>query len=123
MLTENERWLKLKAADAATLARIDAILTGAEDCLTVTLTDAAARLGCSRTMIYNLVHAGRLDVVALNGVNRVLVQSIKELASGRRPADAATIARIKANTDKRRENARIAQQSKQSKKVAKGKQG
>ena len=110
MLSANERLLKIATADARTLARIDAVLTGDdtatatfhdEDCRTVTFTDAAKRLGCSRPMIYSLVKSGRLDVVTMNGVNRIRVASITDFANGKRPADAATVERMNANARNR----------------------
>lgn len=110
MLSMNDRMLKLATADAKTLARVDAVLTGEdtatatfhdEDCRTVTFTDAAKRLGCSRPMVYGLVKSGRLDVVTMNGVNRIRVQSITDFANGKRPADAATVERLNANARKR----------------------
>ena len=110
MLSTNDRLLKLATADARTLARVDAVLTGDdtatatfrdEDCRTVTFTDAAKRLGCSRPMVYALTKAGRLDVVAMNGVRRIRVQSITDFANGKRPPDSATVEKMNANARKR----------------------
>lgn len=112
MLTGKERLKKLESADTKTLARIDEVLTGNTDCLTVTYTAAARRLGCSRAMVYRLVKAGRLDAIAMSGTNRVLVSSINDFATGQRPADAATIANIERNTEKRTASAYIARKHK-----------
>lgn len=110
MLSANERLLKIATADAKTLARVDQILQGEDptaatfrdvDCRTTTFADAAKRLNCSRVTVYGLVRDGRLDVIEMNGTRRITVASIVEFASGKRPADAATIARIAANAAKR----------------------
>ena len=110
MLSTNDRLLKLATADARTLARVDAVLTGDdtatatfrdEDCRTVTFTDAARWLACSRMSIYKLVRQGRLDVVEMCGVRRIRVQSIVDFANGKRPPDPATLERIATNARKR----------------------
>ena len=95
MLDTNQRILKIATADTKTLARIDSILTG-EDTSPVpvekenrllTYTDAARRTGLSRPTIYRLALSGRLDVVELNGVNRITLASLNSFISGERPAD------------------------------------
>ena len=95
MLDANQRILKIATADTKTLARIDSILTG-EDTSPVpvekenrllTYTDAGRRTGLSRPTIYRLVKSGRLDVVELNGVNRITLASLNSFISGERPAD------------------------------------
>ena len=110
MLSANDRLLKLATADARTLARVDAVLTGEdvrtatfreEDTRTATFAETARRLGCSRPMVYQLVNAGRLDVVEMAGCRRIRVQSITDFANGKRPADAATVARMDENARKR----------------------
>ena len=84
MLTATERMQMILSAPPATLVRIDAILQGTdtltpqpdEDCRLVTFTAAAKRMGVSRPTVYRLARAGRLEVVPLNGVNRIRLQSV-----------------------------------------------
>lgn len=93
-MTVNERLLKIATASPAMLARIDAVLSGTdvggkkpeEDTRLVTYTEAARRLCLSRPTIYRLVQMGRLDIVPLDGVNRIRWQSILDYANGRRSA-------------------------------------
>ncbi|MBR6588431.1 MAG: helix-turn-helix domain-containing protein [Kiritimatiellae bacterium] len=90
-MSEKDRMMKLLAASPKTLARIDAILDGSDttpthvdvDCRTVTYTEAARRMGVSRPTIYRLVKAGVLEIVPLNGVSRIRVQSIADYVSGK----------------------------------------
>ena len=95
MLNATERMQRILAANAKTLARVDAVLCG-EDTAPVpvekenrllTYTDAARRTGLSRPTIYRLALSGRLDVVELNGVNRITLQSVNDFIAGNRPAD------------------------------------
>ena len=95
MLNATERMQRILTANPPTLARIDSILTG-EDTSPVpvekenrllTYTDAARRTGLSRPTIYRLALSGRLDVVELNGVNRITLQSVNDFIAGNRPAD------------------------------------
>ena len=81
--------MKLLAANPKTLAKIDNILNGLdgtgksdEDCRLVTYTSAAKLLNLSRPTIYRLVQMGRLEVVPLDGVNRVRLQSVIDFANG-----------------------------------------
>ena len=95
MLDANQRILKIATADTKTLARIDSILTGEDtspvpierENRLVTDTDAARRTRLSRPTVYRLAKAGRLDVVELNGVNRITLASLNSFISGERPAD------------------------------------
>ena len=95
MLDANQRILKIATADTKTLARVDSILTGEDtspvpierENRLVTYTDAARRTGLSRPTVYRLAKAGRLDVVELNGVNRITLASLNSFISGERPAD------------------------------------
>ena len=95
MLDANQRILKIATADTKTLARIDSILTGEDtspvpvekEIRLLTYTDAARRTGLSRPTVYRLAKAGRLDVVELNGVNRITLASLNSFISGERPAD------------------------------------
>lgn len=88
-MTTNERLIKIATADAATLARIDAILTGkapapkAEvDYRLLTISEAAKKLGISRPTAYRMIEGGRLDTVLLSGVRRIPMQSIMDFANG-----------------------------------------
>ena len=89
IMSERERMMKLLAATPQTLARVDAVLNGTDgratkaddDCRLVTYTEAARRLNLSRPTVYRLAKAGRLDVVPLNGVNRIKLQSVFDYVS------------------------------------------
>ena len=82
--------MKLLAATPLTLAKVDAVLNGADgkpvkaddDCRLVTYTEAAKRLNLSRPTVYRLAKTGRLDVVPLDGVNRIRLKSIIDFANG-----------------------------------------
>lgn len=101
-MSATERMQKLLAASPKTLARIDAVLDGEDTAPVpverenrlVTYTDAARRTGLSRPTIYRLVKSGRLDVVPLNGVNRITLASVNALIAGERPADDSTAREI-----------------------------
>ncbi len=88
-MSEKDRMIKLFAANPKTLARIDAILDGSDttptpvdvDCRTITFTEAARRMGVSRPTVYRLAKAGRLEIVPLNGVNRIRLQSVVDYVS------------------------------------------
>ncbi len=88
MLSVNERMLKIATANPAVLARVDAVLCGdttaqkPEACLRlITYTEAAKRMGVSRPTVYRLAKAGRLEIVPLNGVNRIRLQSVVDCVS------------------------------------------
>lgn len=109
MLNATERMQRILAANAKTLARVDAVLCG-EDTAPVpvekenrliTFMDAGRRTGLSRPTIYRLVKSGRLDVVPLNGVNRITLASVNAFISGSRPADDSTAREIE-NVRRRR---------------------
>jgi len=88
MLSANERMLKIATANYATLAKVDAVLLGDDthvpkvdpDVRTCTLTEAARRLGLSRPTIYRLIKRKALHTVQLDGVSRVVLQSIFDYA-------------------------------------------
>lgn len=88
-MSEKDRMIKLFAANPKTLARIDAILDGSDttpipvdvDCRLVTYTEAARRMGVSRPTVYRLVKAGRLEIVPLNGVSKIRLQSVVDYVS------------------------------------------
>ncbi len=88
-MTTNERLTKVLAANQKMLTKIDAVLDGQdgspgksdEDCRLITFTEAARRLNLSRPTIYRLVQMGRLEVVPLDGVNRIRLQSIVDFAN------------------------------------------
>ena len=90
MLTTEERIRLIFAQPPKVLARIDAILQGQDsvsgtkeaDLRLVTFTDAAKRTGLSRPTIYRLARAGRLEIVPLNGTNRVRLQSVVDFING-----------------------------------------
>ena len=48
----------------------------------VTYTEAAKRLNVSRPTVYRLARAGRLEVVPLDGVNRIRLKSVIDFANG-----------------------------------------
>ena len=53
-----------------------------DDLRLVTYTEAAKRLNLSRPTVYRLAKAGRLDVVPLDGVNRIRLKSVIDFANG-----------------------------------------
>ena len=53
-----------------------------DDCRLVTYTEAAKRLNLSRPTVYRLVKLGRLEVVPLDGVNRIRLKSVVDFANG-----------------------------------------
>ena len=89
-MNTNERMIKIATANSATLAKVDAVLNGMDgktskadaDCRLVTYTEAAKRLNLSRPTVYRLARAGRLDVVPLDGVNRIRLKSVIDFANG-----------------------------------------
>ena len=89
-MSERERMMKLLAANPQTLAKVDAVLNGTDgkpdkaddDCRLVTYTEAAKRLNLSRPTVYRLAKAGRLEVVPLDGVNRIRLKSVIDFANG-----------------------------------------
>ena len=113
MLSTTDRMTKILAAPVQVLARIDAVLTGedtatavhaVEDLRSLTFTDAARHLTCSRATVHSMVNDGRLPVVILNGSRRVPMAAISALMRGERPADDRTAEMI----ERRREKAKIA---------------
>lgn len=88
-MSTNERLLKLATADAATLAKVDAVLDHRDtnermpetDTRTITFTQAAKRLGVSRPTVYRLTRIGRLRTVKLCGVNRVVLSSLTDFVN------------------------------------------
>ena len=94
-MNTNERFVRIANANPAMLARIDSVLDGTdggtiakrdEDTRLITFTETAKRLNLSRPTIYRLTKLGRLDVVPLDGVNRIRLQSVFDYANGRRSA-------------------------------------
>ena len=89
-MTTNDRMIKIATANPQTLAKVDAVLNGTDgkpvkvddDCRLVTYTEAAKRLNLSRPTVYRLVKLGRLEVVPLDGVNRIRLQSVINFANG-----------------------------------------
>lgn len=87
-MNAQERIMKICAASPALLAKIDAVLAGDETVVpkpepslsTCTITSAARRLKISRPTMYRMIRAGRVRTVPLNGVSRVLVDSLVQLA-------------------------------------------
>lgn len=49
-----------------------------ETSLLVTTTEAAQRLGCGRTTVYELISAGELETVTIGRLRRVPVDAITE---------------------------------------------
>ena len=88
-MSERERMMKLLAANPQTLAKVDAVLNGTDggtkaeaDCRLITFTEAAKRLNVSRPTVYRLAKAGRLEIVPLDGVNRIRLKSVVDFANG-----------------------------------------
>lgn len=89
-MSERERMMKLLAANPQTLAKVDAVLDGTDgkavrlddDLRLVTYTEAAKRLNLSRPTVYRLAKLGRLELVTLNGVNRIRLKSVVDFANG-----------------------------------------
>ena len=89
-MNTNERIQKLIAANPKMLAKIDAVLNGTDgrtnrqndDCRLITYTETAKRLNVSRPTVYRLAKAGRLEIVPLDGVNRIRLQSVFNFATG-----------------------------------------
>ena len=90
MMTANERMMKICAASPVTLAKIDAVLNGDDtvvpqqdpDMRTCTITAAARKYRVSRPTLYRMIKAGRIKTLRLNGVSRVLIQSLVDCALG-----------------------------------------
>ena len=91
MMNATERMQKMLAANPAQLSRIDAILDGSDtrpasaerENRLLTHTDAAKRLGVSRSTVYQLVRSGKLETVPLLGSTRVTLESVNAFARGR----------------------------------------
>ena len=90
-MSTNERLLKLATADAATLARVDAVLDHRDtnervremvDARLLTYTETARMMKLSRPTIYRMVKAGRLKTMPLNGTSRIIYQSIVDCLNG-----------------------------------------
>jgi len=87
-MSTDERFKKLLAADPATLAKVDAVLTGTAtdkptdpgDRRLLTQTAAAEVLGVSRTTIFRMTRDGRLPAVEIRqGRLRIPSKAITEL--------------------------------------------
>lgn len=91
-MTDKDRMLRVLNASPEMLRKIDDILmdrgrkcrSSDEDIRTLTFTEAAKRLRVSRPTIYRLVKSGRLETVALEGSRRIRLQSLLDVAFGRR---------------------------------------
>ena len=92
-MTANERMMKICSASPVTLAKIDAVLNGDDtavpqrepDLSSCTITAAARKYKVSRPTMHRLIRAGKIKVLYLNGVRRVLNQSLVDYAmSGNR---------------------------------------
>ena len=93
-MSQQEMLLKLATASPAKLRQVCAILNDTPPAVTraaaprdadirlITYTDAAKRLNLSRPTVYRLAKLGRLEVVPLNGVNRIRLSSVFAFASG-----------------------------------------
>lgn len=90
-MSTNERLLKLATADAATLARVDAVLNHQDadervremvDARLLTYTETARMMKLSRPTIYRMVKAGRLKTMPLNGTSRIIYSSIVTCLNG-----------------------------------------
>ena len=77
--TEEQRKAALEALKSPSRCR------GAKtdtDVRLVTYTEAAARLNLSRPTVYRLAKLGRLEIVPLDGVNRIRLKSVIDFANG-----------------------------------------
>ena len=89
-MSNEQRMMRLLTANPATLAKIDAVLSGTDggaakaddDLRLVTFTEAARRLNVSRVTVYRLVKLGRLETVPLDGTNRIRLKSVVDFANG-----------------------------------------
>lgn len=89
-MSNEQRLMRLMTANPATLAKIDAVLDGTDgkpnkadaDVRLVTYTRAAEMLNLSRPTIYRLAKLGRLEIVPLDGVNRIRLKSVIDFANG-----------------------------------------
>lgn len=89
-MSNEQRMMRLLTANPQTLAKVDAVLNGTDgkpgktddDCRLITYTEAARRLNLSRPTIYRLAKARRLEVVPLDGVNRIRLASVIDFANG-----------------------------------------
>lgn len=85
----NERLIKIAKATPTTLEQIDLILEGRSvppasndvDLRTITLKDAALRLGVSRPTVYRLVRSGDLETVLIGGLERIRLRSLVSYAT------------------------------------------
>ena len=81
------RMHKILEAPAATLEQVDAILEGRATLVddaglkTVTLKEAANRLGVSRPTVYRIVKSGDLDTVLIGGLERIPVRALTAYAT------------------------------------------
>ena len=90
MYSATERMQKILAAGDSALARIDAILAGADNAPTkreeetrlITITEAAERLKVTRATVYNMVLRGQLAARPVCGRKRITMQSITDLING-----------------------------------------
>ena len=90
-MSPDQRMMKILTADPATLAKVDAVLTGtatdkptdAGDRRLLTQTEAAAILGVSRMTIFRMTRDGRLPAVEIRaGRLRIPSAALTELAKG-----------------------------------------
>lgn len=89
-MSNNDRIMRLLTANPATLAKIDAVLSGTDggaakaddDLRLVTFVEAARRLNLSRPTVYRLAKMGRLETVPTNGVNRIRLKSVIAFVNG-----------------------------------------
>ena len=80
--------IRICGASPALLTKIDAVLDGDDSVApkpepplaTCTITSAARRLKISRPTLYRMIKSGRVRTVPLNGVSRVLIESLVQLA-------------------------------------------
>ena len=84
----DERLSKLLKASPTTLEKIDAILDGRArpdaadiDLRTITLKEAAIRLGVSRPTVYRLIRSRALETVLIGGYDRIPLRSLVAYAT------------------------------------------
>lgn len=82
-----ERMKLMLGASAPVLARIDAALMNVTESKpsfgTMMISNAAKELNLSRPTLYRLIERGRIRTVKLNGVQRVVEDSVRDFIAGR----------------------------------------
>lgn len=87
-MNDKDRFQKLLTASPEVLEKVDSVLEGRAqplseniNLMTLTLLEAAKRIGVSRPTIYRLVKRGELETVLIGGLERVRLESLINLAT------------------------------------------